>query len=53
MFKIKNLSIISLTGGETMDIEKFCKILFDLYSEQENLNIEYELIFLDDKVSNC
>lgn len=35
-----------------MDIEKFFDLLFKLYGEQENLKIEYELIFLDQNVSN-
>lgn len=35
-----------------MDFEKFYDMLFKLYGEQENLKIEYELIFLDQEVSN-
>lgn len=35
-----------------MDIEKFFELLFQLYGEQENLKIEYELFFLEQNVSN-
>lgn len=35
-----------------MDIEKFYEMLFKLYGEQENLKIEYELIFLEQNVSS-
>lgn len=34
-----------------MDIEKFYELLFKLYSEKENVKIDYK-IFLKEKVSN-
>ena len=35
-----------------MNVEKFYELLIKLYEEQENVKVEYELIFLGDKVSN-
>lgn len=32
-----------MRGGENMDAEKIYSLLFNLYAEQENLKIEYEL----------
>lgn len=34
-----------------MNIEKFYELLFKLYSEKENIKIDYK-IFLKEKVSN-
>ena len=44
------MSIISKQGGDTMDVVKFCDLLFSLYCEQENVNIDYQ-IFLKSDVS--
>lgn len=35
-----------------MDIHKFYNILISLYEEQEKLKIDYEIIFLNQVVSN-
>lgn len=35
-----------------MDIQKFYDILFSLYEEQEKIKIDYEIIFLNQDVSN-
>ena len=32
-----------MRGGENMDAEKIYSLLFNLYAEQENIKIEYEL----------
>ena len=32
-----------MRGGENMDAESFYSLLFNLYAEQENIKIEYEL----------
>ena len=32
-----------MKGGENMDAEKIYSLLFNLYAEQEDLKIEYEL----------
>ena len=32
-----------MRGGEHMDAEKIYSLLFNLYAEQENIKIEYEL----------
>lgn len=32
-----------MRGGENMDAEKIYSLLFNLYAEQENLKIDYEL----------
>lgn len=34
-----------------MDLIKFCDLLFSLYCEQENVNIDYQ-IFLKENVPN-
>ena len=39
-------------GGDIMDIHKFYNILISLYEEQEKIKIDYEIIFLNQNVSN-
>jgi len=35
------MPIISLKGGDIMDVDKFYSLLFNLYASQEDIQIDY------------